>query len=298
MNPRRLLNRSFWIILVLVVVGYAAILAWFSGHETELVYPLSKEMRQPGFGVTYTPLVILAKDGIRLSAWALPDTVGSARKPWVLYLHGNGGNISYRDQFYALLMELGVNIFAVDYRGYGQSDGEPSEAGLYLDADAAYDFLRQRLQVPGNKIVIFGSSLGSCVAAQLATTADAAGVILEGAPTSIADRGQELYPFLPVKLLMRDRYDAMSRIDRVRMPKLFIHATDDIIVPIGHGRSLYEKAVEPKRFVEVNGGHDGAFASDEVRYFTAVSRFVNEVTGATVGLPHPGITQSGADAPR
>lgn len=296
MNPRKLLNRSFWIVLILVIVTYAAVFAWFSAHESDLVYPLSKQMKQPGYGVTYTPFVVLTKDGMRLSAWVIPDTVGATTRPWVLYLHGNGGNISYYDRFYALLLELGVKVFVVDYRGYGQSEGEPSQAGLYLDADAAYEYLRQQLQVPGGNIVIFGSSLGACVAVQLAASADAAGLIIEGGPTSIADRGQELYPFLPVKLLMKDRYDAIGKIGRLRMPKLLIHATDDDVVPISHGKALYERAVEPKKFLEVSGGHTDAYVRDEIRYFTAVSQFIAEVTGTTVALPRPAITQTGERA--
>jgi len=293
MDFRKSLNRSFWIILILVIIVYAAVFAWFSAHEADLVYPRSKEMKQPGYGVTYTPFVVLTKDGVRLSAWALPDTAGASRKSWVLYLHGNGGNISHSDRFYALLLELGVKVFAVDYRGYGQSEGEPSEAGLTLDADAAYEYLRQQLQVPGGHIVIFGSSLGSCVAVKLAASADAAGLILEGAPTSIADRGQELYPFLPVKLLMKDRYESLARIGQLHMPKLFIHAADDAIIPIAHGRKLFDRALEPKKFVEVTGGHNDAYVQDDVRYFTAVSQFIAEVTGAAVALPRPGITQTG-----
>lgn len=292
MNSRTILNRAFWIVLIVVIVGYAGLLGWFAAHGTDLIYPLSKEMKTPGYGVTYTPFIVLTKDGLRITAWALPDTVGAATKPWVLYLHGNGGNISRNDRFYALLLELGVKIFAVDYRGYGQSEGEPSEAGLYLDADAAYEYLRQNLRVPAKDIVIFGSSLGSCVAINLATSADAAGIIVEGAPTSIADRGQELYPYIPVRLLLKDRFDAIEKIGRVRMPKLFIHATDDNVVPIAHGRKLFEKAAESKKFLEVSGGHAESYMRDEGPYFSAISQFITEVTGKSVALPRPGLTQA------
>jgi fermentation-respiration switch protein FrsA (DUF1100 family) len=292
MNYRMILNRAFWVVLIVAVVGYAALLGWFAVYGTGLIYPLSKEMKTPGYGVTYKPFIVLTKDGLRITAWAMPDTVGAATKPWVLYLHGNGGNISQNDRFYALLLELGVRIFAVDYRGYGQSEGEPSEAGLYLDADAAYEYLRQNLRVPAKNIVIFGTSLGSCVAINLATSADAAGMIVEGAPTSIADRGKELYPYIPIGLLLKDRFDAIEKIDRVRMPKLFIYATDDKVVPIAHGRKLYEKAIEPKKFVEVRGGHAESYMRDETRYFSAISQFIADVTGASIALPRPGITQT------
>jgi fermentation-respiration switch protein FrsA (DUF1100 family) len=289
---RTIYRRAFWILLVVIVIGYAGIVFWFATHEKDLIYPRSRDMKEPGYGVTYSSLVFLSKDGIRLSAWAIPDTTHAADVPWVLLLHGNGGNISGAGRFYALLQQTGVHILAVDYRGYGLSDGDPSEEGLSLDADAAYEYLRDKLEVPASHIVIFGRSLGAAVAVKLATSADAAGVILDGAFTSLVDRGSELYPFLPISLMLKDRYESIAIIDRVTMPKLFIHATDDEVVPIGHGRRLYVQAKEPKQFLEVTGGHEGAFAQDDVRYFTEVSRFIGNVTGMKVGIPVPPVTQA------
>jgi uncharacterized protein len=291
METRGIRKRLVWGIPVALVVVYAAMLVWYAAREDALVYERSKEMQPMAYGVTATPMVIITNDGVRLSAWAMPDTVGALSYPWVLYLHGNAGNISTRTRFFALLMERGVHIFAVDYRGYGLSEGEPSERGLYLDGDAAYECLVRQLHVPARNVIIQGHSLGSAVAVDVAAHAKAAGLVLDGAFTSLVDRAQELYPYLPVRLIMKNRFDSMEKLPRVTMPKLFIHATDDALIPIEHGRRLYAVASDPKRFLEVAGGHNDSYLQDEERYFGGLSQFIHDVTGADSMMPKPGVTQ-------
>ena len=176
----------------------------------------------------------------------------------------------------------GVNQLTFDYRGFGESAGSISEQGLYDDAHAAYEYLRDRIGVPPDRIIIYGHSLGSAVAIELATQVEAAGLIVEGAMTSVPDRAQEVYPYLPIRLIARSRFDSINRIESVRMPKLFMHATDDTTIPIAHGRRLFERAAEPKEFVEVGGGHDDAYDEDTEHYFAALARFVQSVAPASV----------------
>jgi fermentation-respiration switch protein FrsA (DUF1100 family) len=201
-----------------------------------------------------------------------PDSTGF----WLLICHGNAGNLSEfgRPAHYAGLRELGLSLLAFDYRGYGESEGLPSEAGLYKDADAAYRYLRETLKVPPKQIIIFGHSLGSTVAVDLASRVPSAGLILEGGLTSVIERGQELYPYIPVRWIGRSRFNSLEKISRVSVPKLFLHARADDVVPLSHGRRLYEAAPPPKTFVELRGGHGDAFEADSGAYFGSIRRFV------------------------
>jgi hypothetical protein len=170
-----------------------------------------------------------------------------------------------------------VGILAYDYRGFGESEKRPiAEAGLYGDAQGAYDFLHRTRGVPANRIVIFGHSLGSGVAVELATHADAAGLVLEGAYTGVDLVAKERYPYFPVRTIMSNHFDSIDRIDHVSMPKLFLHARDDAIIPFSEGRTLFAKAKEPKEFVELHGGHEDAYRLDP-HYLQAFAAFVRRV---------------------
>ena len=201
----------------------------------------------------------------------------------MLICHGNAGNLSDFDRpiHYAGLRELGLNLLAFDYRGYGESGGRPSEQGLYRDAVAAYRHLRETRGVPAERIVIFGHSLGSAVAVDLASRVPAAGLIVEGAFTSVVDRGQEIYPYIPVRWLAGSRFGSLEKIGGVRAPKLFLHATDDDVIPLAHGRRLFEAAAEPKTWVELQGGHGDAFDTDSARYFGSIADFLEVIVRAS-----------------
>jgi hypothetical protein len=222
-------------------------------------------------------VTVTASDGVRLVSWAMPVDEGSGY--WLLICHGNGGNISEagRPYHYAGLRALGLSLFAFDYRGYGESEGAPSEDGLYRDADAAYRYLRDTLGVPPERILLFGHSLGSAVAVELAGRVPAAGLILDGALTSVVDRAQELFPYAPVRWIAASRYPSIERVGELTLPKLFLHARADEVIPIAHGRRLYQAAAPPKRFVELQGTHGDAFDADSAAYFEAIGRFVAEL---------------------
>jgi hypothetical protein len=204
-----------------------------------------------------------------------PAGPSSATAGWILYLHGSGGNVGVRgyNEAWAKFRRLGLGVLAVDYRGFGESGGRPSEAGCYRDATAAYNYLTIRLGVPASRIVIYGYSLGSAVAIDLATRVPAAGLIVEGALLSVPARGAELYPFLPVNWMARNRFASVDKVASVRMPKLFIHAREDAEIPIAHGRKLFELASPPKYFQDVAVGHQTASQVDP-QFFAAVARFI------------------------
>lgn len=238
---RRLLRTA-----MVALAAYVAVIAWFAAKEDSYVYFPRKGLRSvDSLALGVEVVRHRSLDGVMLTGWIVPASDSSDL--WMLYLHGNGGNISSRGyvEHYKALRTLGVNIIAVDYRGYGESEGTPSEVGLYKDARAAFDYLVNARGVPPDRIVTFGYSLGSSVAVQLATEVDAAAVILEGAFTSAYRLGQAQYPFLPISLMMRNRYDTLSKIHGVSEPKLFLHARDDEVVPYEHGIELFAAASEP-----------------------------------------------------
>jgi len=272
--------------LAIVLIGsYVALLLLLRLSEPRLLYfpgprgPLQPP--PPELGLPVERVELRAEDGVRLVSWIVRADDPAA--PWLLICHGNGGNISEagRPYHYAGLRAAGLHLFAFDYRGYGESEGVPSEAGLYRDAEAAYRFLRDSLAVPPDRIVLFGHSLGSAVAVELAGRAPAAGLILDGALTSVPDRAQEIYPYLPVRWLAASRYASVDKIGRLHLPKLFLHAEADEVIPIGHGRRLFAAAPEPKRFVTLAGGHGDAFEADSATYYGEIRRFVAELRGGS-----------------
>jgi len=290
----RFARRGLVLVVLLVVASYGGILLWFRANEDALLFhPLRGKLAPAAaaLGLDSQDIPLRSEDGTPLVARLIPPPPGpsSATAGWILYLHGSGGNVGVAgyNEAWAKFRRLGLGVLAVDYRGFGESAGQPSEAGLYRDASAAYAYLTGPLAVPATRIVIYGYSLGSAVAIDLATRVPAAGLIVEGALLSVPARGAELYPFLPVAWMARNRFASVDKVARVTMPKLFIHAREDVEIPIAHGRKLFELAVPPKYFQEVAGGHRTAHVVDP-GFFAAVSRFVS-------GL---GVPVAGADPDR
>ena len=289
--------RLLTLLLAVAVLGYAAILVWFHLNEDALLFHPAVatppgEPQRAGTTPPYPPhldVTVRTADAVTLVARVIdppplpPAGTGlSGPAPgWILYLHGSSGNVATPgyNQAWAEFHRLGLGVMAVDYRGYGGSAGVPSEAGLYLDAAAAYAYLTTELHVPVERIIIYGYSLGSAVAIDLASRLPAAGLIVEGAFLSVPARGAELYPYLPVAWLAHNRFASMDKVGRVTMPKLFIHARQDQVIPLAHGRRLFDRARAPKYFQEVAGGHVDAYRVDP-GFFGAVKRFV-----VSLGLP-------------
>jgi len=267
-----------WLIGSVVLLYLAlVVLLWFA--ESRLIYfPGGERSLTPPPATLQLPIEraqFTAEDGVKLVGWVMPAPDNSTGF-WLLVCHGNAGNLSQFDRpaHYAALRRLGLNLFAFDYRGYGESGGMPSEHGLYRDADAAYRYLREERRVPPERIILFGHSLGSAVAIDLASRTRVAGLIVEGGLISVVQRGQELYPFIPVRWIARTRFSSIDKIPRVTVPKLFLHAVADEVIPLAHGRRLFQAAAEPKTLVELAGTHSDAFALDSARYFGSIAGFI------------------------
>ena len=232
----------------------------------------------PGdMGLDFEDVFFDASDGVRLHGWFVPGRTGTV----MLWLHGNAGNISHRASNILMLHRiLGLGIFIFDYRGYGRSDGTPSEKGLYRDADAAISYLRAR---PGfsakEHLVIFGRSLGCAVAVEMSTRHESRALVLEAPFTSIRAMSKRSNPvltaLLPIGAVIRSRFDSLSKIDRVKAPLMVIHGDRDEVIPIDVGRELWEAAREPKRFRTVPGaGHSDTYLVGADSYFNALADFI------------------------
>jgi uncharacterized protein len=259
---------------------YVALLVLLWLAESRLIYFPGAERTltpaRPDLQLGVERVEFVTTDSVRLVGWVMPAAAASSAY-WLLICHGNAGNLSQFDRpvHYAGLRRLGLNLLAFDYRGYGESAGSASEPGLYRDADAAYRYLREELKVPADRIIIFGHSLGSAVAIDLASRVPVAGLIVEGALSSVVQRGQELYPFVPVRWMARNRFSSIDKVAGITVPKLFLHASRDEVIPLSHGRKLYAAAAEPKTFVELDGSHGDAFDVDSTRYFGSIAEFLS-----------------------
>ena len=222
-----------------------------------------------------------AADGVRLHGWyCTPQQTGGedssliSNRMTLLWFHGNAGNLSHRYPVIEKLLEQKVAVFIIDYRGYGRSEGSPSEEGLYMDARAAWDYLLGERKISPGNIILFGDSLGGAIAIDLATKVDPAGLIVQSTFTSIKDMAAQVMPFLP-GFILRTKMDSINKIARVRSSKLFIHSPADEMVPYRFGRQLYDAASPPKRFYEVKGAsHNEMDIIGGRPYFDAIGEFV------------------------
>jgi fermentation-respiration switch protein FrsA (DUF1100 family) len=228
------------------------------------------------WGLDYTDVSLQAEDGVRLHGWFVPRA--GARRV-LLFFHGNAGNISHRGESIAIFHRLGLAVFIIDYRGFGHSEGSPSENGLYRDARAAWRHLTEVRGIAPEDIVIFGRSLGGVVAAHLASEVHPAGLIVESSFSSATDASHAIFPLLSRLVILRYRFDAAKAMWGVRCPVLVLHSPEDDVIPYALGRKLYDSALSPKRFVELRGGHNGGFLLSQPDYEQALQDFVAALPG-------------------
>ena len=259
---------AVWLMLTLFVYVMQERLVFLSRMPGRTI-----EVTPARIGLDYTDVTLEASDGVRLHGWHVfaEDSVGT-----VLFLHGNAGNISHRLDSLAIFAALGFDVLIIDYRGYGQSEGSTSEQGTYRDAEAAWRYLTGERGIDPSDIVVFGRSLGGAIAARLAATHTPGALIVESSFTSAADMAAKLYPFLPVRLLIRLDYPAIDYIASAKAPVLVVHGRHDEIIPYSMGQALYSAAPQPKSFLELNGDHNSAFLLDGERYIAGLRQFLGE----------------------
>jgi fermentation-respiration switch protein FrsA (DUF1100 family) len=256
-------------ILVFVAVGYGAVIASMYLWQRALMYfPETARTEPVAAGLPEVSEASLkTSDGQTLIAWYRPPAADD--KPIILYFHGNGGSLRMRADRFRKLMANGSGLLAVSWRGYGGSTGTPNEAGLKIDAQTAYAFAAERY--PAERIVVFGESLGTAIAIAIAAEKPVAKLILDAPYTSAADIAASVYPFVPVRWLMKDQFRAAEQIGQVSVPVLMLHGEQDRVIPIAFAEKLYESITAPKSFVRfARGGHvdlDSHGAQDAIRNF-------------------------------
>jgi hypothetical protein len=248
--------------------GFVAFM--YVAQRSMMYFPERLRTAPADAGFTEAQEVLLdTADGEKVIVWHVPPR---GERPVILYFHGNGASLRYRvDRFRALTAD-GTGLIALSYRGYGGSTGSPTEEGLLADATAAYEFAAARY--PAQRLVPFGESLGSGVAIALAAERPVGRLVLQAPFTSAADIGAAVYPFLPVRLLMKDQFRSDLRIGKVRVPILIVHGVQDRVVPIAFGERLHAMANEPKRLVRLPRGDHNDLDSHGAQ--AIVREFVNE----------------------
>lgn len=270
----RLFRRALFLVVVLAVLAYAGGVIWLVTQETRIVFdPRPQGDLRPA--APFDEVFIEPTQAPRQRLWVMRTLGDSADRPWVIYLHGNASNVATRMNILHCerLRALGLNVLAVEYRGFGGMPGVPTEAGLFSDARSAYDYVRQSLHVDSRRLIIYGWSLGSAVAVDLASHVDKAAVVLEGAPASLVAIGERRYPYFPIRLLIRNPFESIKKIDKVGAPVLFLHSPEDAVIPFEEGRKLYAAAPFPKQFVEISGGHVYS-AEKDPKFFPAIRAFL------------------------
>lgn len=252
-----------WSALQIILLVYLGLMALIYFKQASLVFlpAIDRDFRASpaDMGLPFTPLKLTTADGESLDGWFVPASTKRAARGLVVFFHGNAGSITHRLDYLRMFHDLGMATLIIDYRGYGLSSGSPSEQGTYLDADAAWLYATQALGFPADRIVLFGESLGGGVAAQLAAKQRPAALVLASTFTSVPDMGADLYPMLPIRLLAHIRYETLAKLPQISCPVLVIHSRNDDIIPATHGRRLFEAARPPKKFIEIEGGHNEGF---------------------------------------
>lgn len=266
-------------LIAALLAGYALLLALLWWGQSGLVFhpdmPGREVRNTPAdAGLDFESLRIRTEDGETLAGWFVPGS--SLDGPVVLFLHGNAGNIGHRIETLDMLHAAEAATLIIDYRGFGESTGSPSEKGTHRDARAAWDWLVHERGIEPGRIVIFGRSLGSAVGTRLAAEVRPAGLILEAAFTSIVELGGHHYPWAPVRWLSRFRYDTEAWLAEVESPTLLAHARDDEIVPFEHAERLARIRPPVVDLLVLDGGHNDAMFASYQRYTEALRHFIAE----------------------
>jgi fermentation-respiration switch protein FrsA (DUF1100 family) len=265
-------------LLLIVAGGYLLLVAFVYLTQAGMLYlpnmPGRELLATPqAVGLDYEDLTLEASDGVRVHGWFVPG-----ESPRVLlYFHGNAGNISHRLHSIQQFHDLGLSVLIIDYRGYGRSDGKPTEKGLHRDAQAAWHYLTDDRGVAPEDIIVFGRSLGGAVASWLAAHEKPAALIVDSSFTSVPDIGQDAYPWLPVRLLSRFEHATREHVASSTCPVLVVHSRDDEIIPFRHGEAIYSAANEPKTFLEIRGGHNDAHTTSAATYRDGLQSFLNSL---------------------
>ncbi len=258
-------------LMAVFITVLSIVAAVYLGMSLLLFLMQSKMLYQPSRGYDYDPadygleyeaVSLATPDGETVAGWYV-SAEGAERT--ILFCHGNAGNISHRLDTLKMFYELGLNCLIVDYRGYGESTGKPTEIGTKIDMLAGFQWLIEEKGIRPEEIILFGRSLGGSVAAVIAKDVNPSALVLESTFTSFDDVAAHYYPWLPVRLFTRFDYDTLGVIKEITCPLLVIHSPDDEIIPYKFGQQIFAAANEPKQFADLKGTHnDGIYDNDDL----------------------------------
>jgi len=258
-------------LIYLIIILIICIIYIRSVENSVTFAPSRRIMETPkDIGLSYEDVYFNSASHLKLNGWFIPS---SGAQNTLLFFHGNAGNIGDRLEKIEIFHHIGLNIFIFDYRGYGNSQGKPSERGMYEDGLAAYDYLIARNDVNAQNIIGYGASLGGSAAVNLASQRQLKALIVDSSFPSAADMAKYLFPVIP-SFVFKTKLDSTSKITNLTMPKLFIHSQDDETVPFKLGKKLYELAPQPKEFLQMRGGHNDSHAIDQPSFIDGISQFI------------------------
>lgn len=256
-------------LFILLTFGYVKYL-----ELRGIFYPIQKISFTPSdIKLGFEDVYFTTDDGLKINAWFVPY---ANAKYTLVFFHGNAGNIGDRIDKIILLNNLKLNIFIIDYRGFGQSQGKPSEQGLYLDAEAAYGYLINTRRIFPEQIILYGESLVAAAVINLAAKVKVKALILEGAFSSGKDMAKIIFPFIP-NFFFSNSFNSAGKIKKIQIPKLFLHSQNDEIIPIRLSQKLFSFAVQPKYFFELKGGHNTCFLDSKEEYLSALKFFIDRL---------------------
>ena len=261
-------------LILILIAGAVLFICFYSQIENFFLFHPQKnhDMLPNQLGLAHESVFFEASDGTKLHGWFFPLP---GKSPVILFCHGNAGNISHRLHNIGELLNKGFQVFIFDYRGFGKSNGSPSRKGVYLDGPAAYDYLRNRLGIPPERIILFGRSLGAAVATEIAIKRKANRLILESAFTSTKAMARTMPLFALLSPFLPAHYNNLKKIKHITIPKLIIHGTRDEIIPFAMGEQLFKTAPEPKVFYAIMGaGHNDTWIIGGNKYFETLKQFM------------------------
>jgi len=286
MGSRRVVKLLFF---CMIVYGVLCVLLFFV-QKRFIYFPYPEMVDKPDqLGLRFQDVSFQSVDGLELHGWIVePRDYGAAARQGeiganqtvrgnILFFHGNAGNISHNLETLQLFAEVGYRVFAFDYRGYGLSEGRPDEQGLYDDGEGAIRFFCDEFGLRTDELVYLGRSLGGAVALEMALRRTPAALVLESTFTSVRDMGGMLRYLVPLRLILTNRFDNLSKVSRVTCPLLVIHSEGDELVPVQHGHALFDAAdARTKEFLEITGGHNDGFIDSGDFYSQGIDRFLRE----------------------
>ncbi|HTS17982.1 MAG TPA: alpha/beta hydrolase [Verrucomicrobiae bacterium] len=296
-------NARLWLRFILVGLLAGALYLLMLNYEQGFVYAPSPFVRKTprDVGMPFDNVVLTSDDGVNIQGWFIPSQVSDAPSTnssalTLLFFHGRSGNLGDSLEKIHLFHDMGLDVFAIDYHGYGASGGTPSESALTGDAMSAYFYLIDKRNVKPERLYVCGEDLGAAVAITLAAKVSPAGLITDGANASILEKVEDDWPLIPWQYLLRNQFDAVNKIGDVHVPVLLIHSSDDEVTPFNDSRRLYVLAHEPKELVEIHGSHKDELVKSFDTYYDKIDQFVHgesrAKTAETVSSTQTGDTAS------